>query len=130
MMSNTYILHIRMYEYMVKSDKVLEQGPLELLFTGNATAKMLDFLSTMQEFDYSESDIARYSGVSLKHAQTTIPKLVDLGLLVNTRQSGRSKMYRLNKESKSGSSLEKFALSVASARIHNMMEKETPVISS
>jgi hypothetical protein len=115
---------------MIKSDKVLEQGPLELLFTGNATARILDFLSTMQEFDYSESDIARYSGVSLKHTQTTIPRLVDLGLLVNTRQSGRSKMYKLNKESKSGSSLEKFVLSIASARIHNVMEKEKPIITS
>ncbi|MEM2141610.1 MAG: hypothetical protein QXJ74_08970 [Nitrososphaera sp.] len=108
----------------MQKDKVLEQGPLEMLFTGNATARILDFVATMQAFDYSESDIARYSGVSLKHAQTTIPRLVESGLLIQTRTSGRSKMYKLNKESKSGTALEDFVLALASTRVHKQMPEE------
>jgi DNA-binding transcriptional ArsR family regulator len=99
------------------TNKVLEHGPLERLYTGNATAKILDFLVAMQEFDYSESDIARYSGVSIRHAQREIPKLEMLGIIQMTRQSGKSKMYRLNKENKTGMFLEKMVLSLAGQQI-------------
>jgi hypothetical protein len=44
----------------MESEKVLDDGPLEYLFAGSTIAKILDFLSTHQEWDYSESDIAKY----------------------------------------------------------------------
>lgn len=108
-----------MQECFMPKAKILESGPLERLFSGNATAKMLDFMVASQEYDYSESDIARYSGTSLRHVQMTLPRLVKSGLLAQTRLSGRSKMYRLDKQSKSGSALEKFALVLASVDIRN-----------
>ena len=51
---------------MSQSQKALDSGPFERLFSGNATAKMIDFLISSQEWDYSESDIARFSGISLR----------------------------------------------------------------
>jgi hypothetical protein len=109
-------------------DKVLESGPFERLFTGNATARMLDFLVASQEFDYSESDIARYSGVSLRHAQLAIPKLAVLGIIFQTRTSGRSKMYRLNKNDKAGVILEQLAFQLTGAEIRAEAGMEvTPV---
>ena len=111
-----------------KSKKVLESGPFERLFTGNATARMLDFLVASQEFDYSESDIARYSGVSLRHAQLAIPKLAGLGIIFQTRTSGRSKMYRLNKNNKVGVILEQLAFQLTGAEIKSEAGMEvTPV---
>jgi hypothetical protein len=107
-----------------ESEKALESGPLERLFAGNATAKMLDFLSTFREFDYSESDIARYSGVSIRHAQREIPKLERLKLIKMTRISGKSKMYRMDAESQTAMMASKFGLALASVEVDNVLAKK------
>ena len=106
------------------SKKALESGPLERLFAGNATAKMLDFLSTFREFDYSESDIARHSGVSIRHAQRELPKLERLKLIKMTRISGKSKMYRMDTESQTGMTASKFGLALASIEVDSVLAKE------
>lgn len=107
-----------------ESEKALEAGPLERLFAGNSAAKMLDFLSTFREFDYSESDIARYSGVSIRHAQRELPKLERLKLIKMTRTSGKSKMYRMDAESQTGMTASKFGLALASIEVDNVLAKE------
>ena len=107
-----------------ESEKALESGPLERLFAGNATAKMLDFLSTFREFDYSESDIARYSGVSIRHAQRELPKLERLKLIKMTRTSGKSKMYRMDTESQTGILASKFGLALAGIEVADVLAKE------
>lgn len=105
------------------SEKALESGPLERLFAGNATAKMLDFLSAFREFDYSESDIAKYSGVSVRHVQRELPKLERLKLIKMTRTSGKSKMYRMDADSQTGMLAGKFGLSLASVEVDNVLTK-------
>jgi len=107
-----------------ESEKALESGPLERLFAGNATAKILDFLSTFREFDYSESDIARYSCVSIRHAQRELPKLERLNLIKMTRVSGKSKMYRLDTESQTGMLTSKFGLALAGIEVDGVLAKE------
>jgi hypothetical protein len=111
-----------------ESEKALESGPLERLFAGNATAKMLDFLSTFREFDYSESDIARYSGVSIRHAQRELPKLERLKLIKMTRTSGKSKMYRMDTESQTGTTASKFGLALASIEADSAVAEEKPMV--
>lgn len=113
-----------------ESEKALESGPLERLFAGNAAAKMLDFLSTFREFDYSESDIARHSGVSIRHAQRELPKLERLKLIKMTRTSGKSKMYRMDTESQTGVLASKFGLALASIEVDSVLatkQKEKPL---
>ena len=39
--------------------KALETGPLERLFNGIASAKILDFLLVFRDYDYSKQDIAK-----------------------------------------------------------------------
>jgi hypothetical protein len=109
---------------MAKSKKALESGPLERLFCGNAAAKMLDFLSTFGEFDYSESDIARNSGVSIRHAQRELPKLRRLKLIKMTRTAGKSKMYKIDKESQTGVLVRRFGLALAGIDIDNALTKQ------
>jgi hypothetical protein len=66
-------------------NKVLKSpGPLERLFASSSSAAcILDFmiLAAQKGQYYSESEIARYSGVSLKSAKATISKLQRLGLV-------------------------------------------------
>jgi len=109
---------------MNKDTKVLEGGPLESLFSGNATAKILDFLITFQEWDYSESDIANNAGVSVRTVQREMPKLEQHRLVESTRTVGRAKMYRLGKSWKTGFFLEKLALALAGTEIERMLPKD------
>ena len=65
--------------------KVLKSpGPLERLFASSSSAAcILDFmiLAAQKGQYYSESEIARYSGVSLKSAKAVISNLQKLGLV-------------------------------------------------
>lgn len=101
--------------------KVLEQGPLEALFGGSANAKVLDFISTYQDWDYSESDISKNSGVNVRTVQRGIGALVELGLVKKVRVVGRAKMYKLDKDSETGRNLDRLAHSIASVRIHSSL---------
>jgi hypothetical protein len=107
-----------------KEQKVLEGGPLETLFSGNATAKIMDFLISSQEWDYSESDIARNSGVSIRTVQREISKLVDSKLIKHARPVGNAKMYQFDKSYKTGEQIEKLAFSLAQLRIHKLTPKQ------
>jgi len=108
---------------MNKDAKALEHGPLESLFSGNATAKILDFLITFQDWDYSESDIANNAGVSVRTVQREISELEQYRLVVPTRTIGKAKMYKLEKAWKTGFFLEKLALALAGTEIERMLPK-------
>ena len=104
------------------SKKVREQGPLEALFGGSAKAKILDFVSTYQDWDYSESDIAKYSGVNVRTVQRGIGALVELGLVKKVRVVGKAKLYKLDKDSETGRNLDRLAHSIASVRIRRSLK--------
>ena len=108
---------------MNKDMKALESGPLESLFSGNATAKILDFLITFQEWDYSETDIANNAGVSVRTVQREISELEQYRLVTPTRTVGKAKMYKLDKTWKSGFLMEKLALALAGTEIEKMLPK-------
>ena len=105
------------------SGRVLENGPLEYLFNGSAIAKILDFLTTYQTWDYSESDVAKYSGVNERTVQREFPKLATLGLIKHVRTVAKAKMYRLDLESPAGKSVNKLVLHIAAKRIDRELKK-------
>lgn len=91
-------------------------GVLGTVFLGVSTAKILDFLLSYREFDYSEADIARYSQVSTRQVYRALPVLLSMGLTYRTRISGRSKMYKLNTNSPMIQYLEKLVHSLAQVK--------------
>jgi len=95
------------------SGKGLGEGPLERLLGHFASVKMLDFLSTFQEFDYSTTDIARNTGLSLKTVQRELPKLLEYGLIENSRAVGRAQMYRMKQNSPVASKLNELIAEIA-----------------
>ena len=60
--------------------------------------KILDFLIVFDNFDYSMADIAIKAGVGYSTLKTLAKELLEKGLVTQTRISGKSKMYKLNKE--------------------------------
>ncbi len=66
------------------------------VFGSSPLIKVLDFLMTYREFDYSLSDIARESGVGWNTLHSFFFKLVEKGIVKETRQVGRAKLYKLN----------------------------------
>ena len=69
--------------------------PLERVFFSPAAARVLDHLVIHQEYDYSESEIARRVGLSFKTVSNVLKTLEREGLVKQTRISGQAKMYRV-----------------------------------
>ena len=60
--------------------------------------RILDFLIVFDNFDYSMADIAVKAGVGYSTLKTLMKELLERSLIIQTRISGKSKMYKLNKE--------------------------------
>jgi hypothetical protein len=98
-------------------------GTLERLFTP-VTAKILDFLSIYRNYDYSKQDIAKYSGVSPRHATNAIEKLENLNLITHTRNVGHANMYKYNTDNPTAKLLQKFSLSLAFDECQKLAEQQ------
>jgi len=72
--------------------------PLSRIFNSPGS-KVLDFLLSNQNFDYSESDIAKLTNVSSRTIQRILPFLLEEKLVRRTRKSGKAFMYEANLES-------------------------------
>ena len=51
-----------------------------------------------EDFDYSKSDIARFSGVGYSTLKLFWDRLEESGIVMQVRIIGKAKMYRLNLE--------------------------------
>lgn len=74
-----------------------KSGPFERILVSPATARVVDFLLAYDEFDYSESDIARHTELSFKTVSRTLRTLSDQRIVRFTRLSGQAKMFKINK---------------------------------
>lgn len=104
-------------------------GLLGTLFMGISTAKILDFLLAYRDFEYSEADIARKSGLSARQIYRALPILVEGGLVYHSDTKGRKKMYRLDKNSEAVHHLERmvFALIDSKNRMSSIQSTEVEV---
>jgi hypothetical protein len=107
-----------------ETEKALETGPLERLYSGVASAKILDFLTVFHDYDYSKMDIAKNSGVSFRHALREIEKLEQIGLIKQTRTVGQAQMFKLNTENPAAVLLRKFALEIAGQEAQKIADAE------
>lgn len=89
---------------------------IEWLVSGSAGAKLLDLLVNYRDFDYSEKELAEAADISRKTVMRQIPKLVEVGLVRETRRVGRTKMYKFNSEAEGAKLLEKTVLCLATNR--------------
>ncbi|MCX6767905.1 MAG: hypothetical protein NTY90_04225 [Candidatus Micrarchaeota archaeon] len=69
------------------------------LFGDYPLIRVLDFLLTFREFDYALTEIAKNAGVGWSTIHTFWKDLVEMGIVRETRQVGRARLYKLNAES-------------------------------
>ncbi len=109
---------------------------LEKLFTGSATAKILDVLWEYQDIDLTLIDIADEAGIHYTTLMKALPVVEELGIVTMTRQVGNAKLYQINKEDAVVKRLVKFlnALNIRFAEIEvvkqSMLqhEEKAPII--
>ncbi len=71
--------------------------PLEKLFTGSATAKIIDVLWENQKTDLTLTEIANKAGIHYTSLMKALPLLERLDMVTMTRQVGNAKLYKINK---------------------------------
>lgn len=72
--------------------------PLEKLFTGSATARIIDLLWENQGTDLTLTDIAKKAGIHYTTLMRALPLLERLGMVKMTRRVGNAKLYHINKD--------------------------------
>jgi DNA-binding IscR family transcriptional regulator len=60
---------------------------------------LVDFFILNEEYDYSESEIAKRTGLSVKTVSREMPTMRAEGI-VKSRKHGRSDMYKLNRDAR------------------------------
>lgn len=83
---------------------------LRHVFGDRPVPKVIDFLLVHRNWDYPLSTIAKATGVSYRTLQKIVPLLVKKGILKETREVSKAKLYTLNFESPSVKKLDEFAL--------------------
>lgn len=83
---------------------------LRHIFGDKPIPKIIDFLLVHRNWDYPISAIAEATGVSYRTLQKIVPLLVRKGILKETREVGKAKLYALDFESPSVKKLDEFAL--------------------
>ncbi len=58
--------------------------------------RLLDFFITGRNFDYTLTDLSKKAGVSWTTLNRIFPKLLERGMVVQVRQVGMAKLYKLN----------------------------------
>lgn len=77
----------------------MEQKSLFLKVYGDSPIfRVLDFLITFQDFDYSMKDIAKNAGIGYTTLKLLWKSFVDRKMVAQTRVVGKAKMYKLNRE--------------------------------
>lgn len=86
--------------------------------------KILDFLITFDEFDYSLTDIAENSGVGYSTLMLFWAKLEEKKIVAFTRKVGKARMFKLNKENPAVKQLEEFWLQIAKEEVHRELSEK------
>ena len=68
------------------------------LFGDSPTIKVLDYLLTERELDFSISDMARNAGIGRATLYRIWEELIRNEIITSTRVIGKSKLYKLNVE--------------------------------
>lgn len=80
-------------------DKLEDSLFLKAFGIKSPALRILDFLMDNKAYDYSKTDIAKGAGISRTTLFTAWENLEKNGLVRETREVGRAKMYKLNLKS-------------------------------
>lgn len=92
------MIDIKMKDYLNLINILTDmQKSIFLEFVGHSPVnRLLDFLLTGRDFDYTMTDLANKSGISWSTLHRIFPRFVKNKIVVQIRQIGRAKLYKLN----------------------------------
>ena len=111
--------------------KVKENKSLFLMQFGDTPQlRVLDFLVDNYMFDFPMTEIARESNVSYNSIKVFFPYLINSGIIVKTRDIGKSQYYKLNLENQFVKNLMKLDWSLVeeSIMIENYPQKKVQLV--
>ena len=97
------------------------------MFGDSPILRVLDFLIVNEEFDYSMTDIAKLSGVGYSTLKLFWSNLEKHKIIVNTREVGKAKMYKLNLENPIVKRFRDFYFETTKQKIHSLIKEKVKV---
>lgn len=94
------------------------------VFGDSPINRVLLFMLENHIFDYSKTNIAKYSGVSRVTLNTFFDKLVKIGAVKKTRNVGRATLYQMNLKSPIVKEFAKLNYIVCNEAAEKIIEKE------
>ena len=94
------------------------------IFGESPILKVIDFLVVNEEFDYSMVDIAKFSGVGYATLKLFWNKLEKNKIITKTRNVGKAKMYKLNRDNLITAKFVEFYWSITKQSIRKEIGKE------
>ncbi|MDO8554637.1 MAG: hypothetical protein Q7S22_07555 [Candidatus Micrarchaeota archaeon] len=98
-------------------------------FGDSPTIKVLDFLLTFSEFDYSKTQISEETGISRITIEDIWNKLIKTGFIRKSRVIGRAEMYILNKNNARVKELLELDFKLSSAAADEEITMERKILS-
>jgi predicted transcriptional regulator len=102
----------------------MEESTFIRLIGNSPLTKVLDFLLTSREFDYSKKEIAENSEISYNTLSSIWSQLITNEIIVKTRRIGKQDMFKLNTEN----GLVKELVHFYDALLKQSIEQHTKVI--
>lgn len=97
-------------------------------FGENPNTRLLEFLITGREFDYSLSDLAENAGIGWSTLHRIFPGLERQKIVVKTREIGRAKLFKLNQGNGEVKKLVALYDSLLKKQLEQLEEKQTQAI--
>jgi len=93
----------------------------------NVRNRIWNFLIVHSEFDYSMTDIARFSDVSYTALKEIWKEFVNRKIVIHTRDVGKAKMYQLNRENPQVEKFSEYYWSVVNSEANKQLNIETSI---
>ncbi|MDO8537331.1 MAG: hypothetical protein Q7S21_00440 [archaeon] len=86
--------------------------------------RLLEFLITGREFDYSLSDLAKNSGIGWSTLHRLFPLMEKQETIIKTREIGRAKLFKLNQKNDEVKKLIQLYDSLLKKQLEEITEKQ------
>jgi len=97
----------------MSQESEIYSGILTKIFPTPSSPRILDFFLDHRDLDYSISEIAEKSSLSIRTIVRELPKLESVGLISRNRKIGKAVLFRLNTELKAIELLSEFILRIS-----------------
>ena len=105
-------------------DKMEDKTAFVEIFGTSPLIRVLDFLITYREFDYSLTDISKETEAGWNTLHSFFFKLVEKGIVKETRQVGRAKLYKLNTDNPIAKKLIEISNIITSKAVDEELKKQ------